>query len=170
VHLTIRPSEADGHIESHNFASQWHRITANSRIQSALEVLSHRETPPLVAQASHLGGVWLSAVSRCFSFIALAALSRKKAHIVEPISHTWRNNSSYSSGRNFTVTRTVQADLLSVPVIRLLRYVPEEVRFIAPQNATLRGLSTFWAAQIRRRLQNHPPPDQSYNVAPACRK
>src|SRR5215471_17519399 len=74
-----------------------------------------------VAQASHLGGVWLSAMSGCFSFIALAALSRKKALIVEPISHTWRNNLSYSSGRNFTVTRTVQADLRSVPVILLLR-------------------------------------------------
>jgi hypothetical protein len=46
-------------------------------------------------------------MSGCFSFIALAALSRKKALIVEPISRTWRNNSSYSSGRNFTVTRTV---------------------------------------------------------------
>jgi hypothetical protein len=65
-----------------------------------------------------------------FSFIAIAALSRKKALIVEPISHTWRNKSSYSSGRNFTVTRTVQADLRWL-VIRycFFRYLREEVRF-----------------------------------------
>jgi hypothetical protein len=62
-----------------------------------------------------------------FSFIALVALSRKKALIVEPIWHTWRNNSSYSSGRSFTVTRTVQADLRSVSVICccFFRYLPE---------------------------------------------
>jgi hypothetical protein len=39
VHLTIRPPEADGHIESHNFARRRHQITANSPIQSALEVV-----------------------------------------------------------------------------------------------------------------------------------
>jgi hypothetical protein len=65
------------------------------------------------------------------SFIALAALSRKKALIVEPISHTWRNNSSYSSGRSFTVTRTVQVDLRSVSFIRccFFGYLLEELRF-----------------------------------------
>jgi hypothetical protein len=38
-----------------------------------------------MASSPHLGGGWLSVMSRRFSFIALAALSRKKALIVEPI-------------------------------------------------------------------------------------
>jgi hypothetical protein len=106
-------------------------------------------------QASQLGDVRLSAMLGC-SFIALVALSRKKALIVEPISHTWRNNSSYSSGRNFTVTRTVQADLRSVLVTLLLRFFGGGSIHRAP-NATVRELPHCAA---RRRPQNpvSPPP------------
>jgi hypothetical protein len=53
--------------------------------------------------------------------MALAALSRKNALIVEPIRRTWRKSSSYSSGRNLTVTLTVRPALSSVSVIRTLR-------------------------------------------------
>ena len=55
--------------------------------------------------------------SECPSLIAFSALSRKKALIVEPISRTWLDISSYSLGRSFTVTRTAQMDLGSVSAI-----------------------------------------------------
>jgi hypothetical protein len=50
--------------------------------------------------------------------MALAALSRKNALIVEPIRRTWRKSSSYSSGRNLTMTLTVRPALSSVSDIQ----------------------------------------------------
>jgi len=62
-------------------------------------------------------GHFSSALVRGPSLIAFSALSRKKALIVEPISRTWLDISSYSLGRSFTVTRTAQMDLGSVSAI-----------------------------------------------------
>jgi hypothetical protein len=55
--------------------------------------------------------------------MALAALSRKNALMVEPIRRTWRKSSSYSYGRNLTVTLTVRPALSSVSVIQYPAHV-----------------------------------------------
>jgi hypothetical protein len=52
-----------------------------------------------------------SSASGCSSLMALAALSRKNALMLVPIRRTWRESSSYSSGRSLTIIRTVRATL-----------------------------------------------------------
>jgi hypothetical protein len=61
--------------------------------------------------------VWSSANGRS-SPIALAALSRKNALMVEPMRRTCRKSSSYSSGRNLTMTLTVRPALSSASAIQ----------------------------------------------------
>jgi hypothetical protein len=61
--------------------------------------------------------VWSSVNGRSSS-IALAALSRKNALMVEPMRRTCRKSSSYSSGRNLTMTLTVRPALSSASAIQ----------------------------------------------------
>jgi hypothetical protein len=55
--------------------------------------------------------------------MALAALSRKNALMVEPIRRTWRKSASYSSGRSLTVIRTVRPTSSSASVIQNLAHI-----------------------------------------------
>jgi hypothetical protein len=78
-----------------------------------------------------------TSVSGGLCFIDFVTLSRMKALIVEPISCTWRNSWSYSSGRSFTMMRTVQVDLSLASVIRH-QTCKMGARFIAVADGTFR--------------------------------
>jgi hypothetical protein len=131
-----------------------------------------------IARAARDYPPYAAPVSPSTSRSAVLSLTSGKSATGCSSSASWRRVAERHVGmfllhrRNFTVTRTVQADLRSVPVIRCCSVTYWRRFDRRTPNANLRGCPRC-AAQVGRRLQNpvsHPPPNQSYNVPPACRK